>query len=403
MKNQTAQMPFTIRAEKKHDNLGELMIYGIIEDFESWYDEDSVTPKAVDTALKDMGEVSTLNIRINSYGGSCFAGNAILTMLNRFPADKNVYIEGLCASMASVIACGVNGKVYMSDNSLMMTHPASSLAIGNAKDLREGADLLDKVDGIIRGIYAKRFKGAPEELDALLNYDTDKWIAADEALEMGLIDEIEKTIPVAACMETLFSNGGKLSAVAKSDDIFKILAKGGKPIMQKDNENTAGGTPAAENTVENATQEAQGDAGVSAVITDAIVSDQGEQAHAGKPATKPVSNTPFPNNTDIIHGWIRDQFGDDATADSIAGLVEYGKDYRDTLVNDAVKAGVQAQGNDFPAETMQIAFAKMTPDEIKAITQSYRKSAEAALPTGRKSAVSDENAAANENVDAYRI
>lgn len=385
MKNQTAQTPFTIRAEKKQDGSGELMIYGIIDDFESWYSDDVVTPKAVDAALKDLADVSTLNVRINSFGGSVFAGNAIIAMLNRFQAEKNVYIEGLAASMAAVIACGTNGKVYMTENSLMMTHPASSVAVGNAKDMRDEAELLDKVDAIIRNIFSKRFKGSDEQFGELMDYNRDKWLTADEALEFGLIDEIEESVSIAACLETLLVNGGKLSAVAQGDDIFKLLAKGGKPTMQEPEKNGAGGTP------EDATK------------TDAAKAEATKAVTDEQDASKSVSDAVTFDPIAIVSDWIKDKLGEETTPETVIALAEYGKAYQADLIADAIKAGIQAQGNDFPADSMKSAFAKMSPDELKDIAKAYKKSAEALLPTGRKSSIEDAAANTNEDVEAFRF
>src|SRR5699024_8786214 len=107
-----------------------MYIYGDIAD-EKWFDED-VTPKSIRDALSEMGAVKNLDIHINSYGGSCVAGNAIINILDNYRKKNgtslNVYIEGIAASMGSGIA-SVGDKVYMASNSLFMVHRPSTIAI----------------------------------------------------------------------------------------------------------------------------------------------------------------------------------------------------------------------------------------------------------------------------------
>src|SRR5690554_4888276 len=84
------------------DGVGELYLYGEISDTTWWGDE--VTPKQFITDLKSLGDIRTLNVYINSYGGDVFAGHAIHSQLKRHKATINVYIDGVAASAASIIA-----------------------------------------------------------------------------------------------------------------------------------------------------------------------------------------------------------------------------------------------------------------------------------------------------------
>lgn len=184
-------------SDKAKNESGEMYIYGDIAD-EKWYDED-VTPKSIRDALSELGAVKNLDIHINSYGGSCVAGNAIINILDNYRKKNgtslNVYIEGIAASMGSGIA-SVGDKVYMASNSLFMVHKPLCMAYGNADDLEKTIQVLQKTeDGLIQN-YMRRFKGTEDELRQMLQDET--WLSADEAKEWGFVDEVIGGAKIAA-------------------------------------------------------------------------------------------------------------------------------------------------------------------------------------------------------------
>lgn len=185
--------------------VGELYIFGQITD-EKWWDED-VTPTEIKDTLNEMGDIKTLEIHINSGGGSVFSGLAIMGVIENFKNKKNCktvsIVEGIAASMASVIACSADKRV-MKENAFLMIHPASSVAWGNASDLRHTADLLEKVDGQLRDVYMKTFNGTREKLDELVDEET--WLTAKEAKDYNLCDEIQESIKIAACADGILFN-----------------------------------------------------------------------------------------------------------------------------------------------------------------------------------------------------
>lgn len=187
-------------SDKAKNDAGEMYIYGDIAD-EKWFDED-VTPKSIRDALSEMGAVKNLDIHINSYGGSCVAGNAIINILDNYRKKNgtslNVYIEGIAASMGSGIA-SVGDKVYMAANSLFMVHKPSTIAMGNADDLEQAVMVLNKTeDGLIQN-YMRRFKGTEDELRQMLQDET--WLTADEAKELGFVDEVIEGAKIAASVK----------------------------------------------------------------------------------------------------------------------------------------------------------------------------------------------------------
>lgn len=184
-------------SDKAKNDSGEMYIYGDIAD-EKWFDED-VTPNSIRDALSELGAVKNLDIHINSYGGSCVAGNAIINTLDNYRKKNgtslNVYIEGIAASMGSGIA-SVGDKVYMAANSLFMVHRPACMTYGNADDLEKTIQVLEKTeDGLIQN-YMRRFKGTEDELRELLAAET--WFSADEAKEWGFVDEVISGAKIAA-------------------------------------------------------------------------------------------------------------------------------------------------------------------------------------------------------------
>lgn len=169
-----------------------------------WYKIQNVGPNAADmwiydeiggwgiTAQNLVAELSTLNVaqitvHVNSPGGDVFDGIAIMNSLRDHPANVTVVVDALAASIASVIAQAGN-KIIMGRNSTMMIHNASGFAMGEGKDLRKMADLLDGTTANIASIYAERAGGTPKQWLAVMNEET--WYSAEEAVAAGLADEV---------------------------------------------------------------------------------------------------------------------------------------------------------------------------------------------------------------------
>lgn len=178
---------------------GELMLYGDISS-STWFG-DEVTPKDFKKDLDSLGNVKNLNIYINSGGGDVFAGQAIHSMLKRHEAHKTVYIDGLAASIASVIAMA-GDKIIMPKNAMMMIHNAWTIAAGNAGDFRKMADDMDKIDESIQQVYVAKTGMDQSEIAEMMNKET--WLTADDAIKKGFADEIEQEKKLAASVEGAF-------------------------------------------------------------------------------------------------------------------------------------------------------------------------------------------------------
>jgi ATP-dependent Clp protease protease subunit len=177
------------------DKTGELTLYGEISSSTWWGDE--VTPKQFKEDLDALGDIDTLNVYINSPGGDVFAGQAIYSMLKRYEAQVNVFVDGVAASIASLIAMA-GDKVIMPANAMMMIHSPWTFAVGNAQDFRKLADDMDKIRDSMIVAYESRSALTTEEITEIMDAET--WLSAKDCLEYGFADEIEETKQVAACI-----------------------------------------------------------------------------------------------------------------------------------------------------------------------------------------------------------
>ena len=172
---------------KATNNVAQIDIFGEIVG-EKWFDEETSATSFRD-ALKELGDVSTINLSINSGGGSVFDGIAIYNMLKSHKATVNVYVEGLAASIASVIAMA-GDTITMRSGSMMMVHMPWTLSQGNAEEMRKTADTLEKMGDNIVDIYSERTGITSDEIRNIMNDET--WLSAEEAVEQGWATKLDK-------------------------------------------------------------------------------------------------------------------------------------------------------------------------------------------------------------------
>lgn len=180
----------------------ELLVYGEISE---WW---GVGSKEFADQLKQI-DSEEINVRINSYGGEVFTASAIYSMLKRHSATINVFIDGIAASAASVIAMA-GDKVTMPENAMLMIHNPLTWTQGNASELRETADLLDKVRDTLVATY--RNKTGLDDATIIELLDDETFLTAQEAQEYGFIDVIENETKIAASLtrEKMVVNGMNL-------------------------------------------------------------------------------------------------------------------------------------------------------------------------------------------------
>ena len=172
-------------------NAAEISIY---DEIGMW----GVTAKQFISDLKALGDVKDITVSINSPGGSVFDGLAIYNVLRASGANITVKVMGIAASIASIIAMA-GKKIVMPENSFMMIHNPLNVVKGNADDMREMADILDKVGSSLVATYVARTGKSEEEVKALMDAET--LMTATEAKEFGFADEVIPAVEAKAAFE----------------------------------------------------------------------------------------------------------------------------------------------------------------------------------------------------------
>ena len=178
----------------------------------NWYSINNKAAKAADiyifdeignygvTAKQFISDIKNLkgkpiNLRINSLGGDVFDGMAMYNVIKRREAKTTVYIEGIAASIATIIALGAD-KIVMAENSLFMIHNAWGGTMGDAKDMRKTAETLEKISAELTDIYSKKTGLSNKVIKGMMDEET--WLNAEEAYDLGFVDVISDSIKVAA-------------------------------------------------------------------------------------------------------------------------------------------------------------------------------------------------------------
>lgn len=180
----------------------DLYIYGEIS---SWVWEDETSASSFKRDLDTLGDIKTLNIYINSCGGDVFEGISIGNMIKRHKATSVCHVDGLAASIASVITASCD-KVIMYSNSMQMIHNALCMTYGNANDFRKMADDLDKVTSSLRQTYLDRAKDKLSDDKLIELMDAETWLNAQECYDLGLCDEIVTSKGMVAKLDSKFAN-----------------------------------------------------------------------------------------------------------------------------------------------------------------------------------------------------
>lgn len=175
-----------LNAKANGDDL-ELAILGVIGGY--W---DGVSARSVRDALERHKDARSIRVLIDSPGGDYFDGVAIMNQLKRHPATVTCEIIGEASSAASVIAMA-GDSIDMHTGTAMMIHRAWTIAGGTGDELRGRADMLDKVDAGLVGIYCARTGKKPEEIRALVDATT--WMTPAEAIELGFADSELPALP----------------------------------------------------------------------------------------------------------------------------------------------------------------------------------------------------------------
>lgn len=279
-------------------------------------------------------DADRITVSINSPGGDVFDGITILNALRQHPATVTANVMGLAASAASFIACGCD-TVVMAENSTLMIHDASGVVIGTAQDMAEMADLLDQISDNIASIYAAKAGGSAENWRAVMRGE--KWYSAQEAVDAGLADQVDKA------SRTLAPKAEPKNAAPKPHTLAEARAALALIVQPAD---MATGTEPAEPPVETTTRKEVGVAdslkaeiakrlGVTdtnaddSTIINALDESLAERADA---------KVTLPEGVVAIEKGVLDQLLADAAAGRQA-LVNQDAARRDQVITDALRAG----------------------------------------------------------------
>lgn len=191
----------------------ELLVYEDIG--ENWFGE-GVTAKTVKQSIDQAGAFNSISVRINSPGGDAFEGVAVYNLLRAQKKPVNVFIDGIAASAASIIAMA-GDNITMGCNTMMMIHNAWSVAMGDADDMRKMADTLDKVSAAVAQTYIDRAGMSAQDVKTMM--DAESWLGAQECIDKGLataIAENDENDDAAMALARSFKTLARMKAVPKA-------------------------------------------------------------------------------------------------------------------------------------------------------------------------------------------
>ena len=167
----------------------EVLLY---EDIGGWF---GITADSFIKEIKSLKDVSEINLRINSNGGNVFDGVAIYNYLKSHQAKITVDVDGLAASIASIIAMA-GDEIRMADNAWLMIHDPWIVTGGTADELRKTADTMEGIRGSLLDTYMKRATTDRDTVSDMMTEET--WLNAADAVEHGLADSVTDELRVAA-------------------------------------------------------------------------------------------------------------------------------------------------------------------------------------------------------------
>ena len=179
---------------KANAKKGEMYIY---DEISRW----GISADSFSKEMRALGGVEEIDFYVNSPGGSVFDGIAICNQIARHPARaKNIHIDGIAASIASVIIMA-GTSIKAAANATVMIHDPFGVMAGTAEGMRKMANALDLTRGQILDTYVQRTKGDREELSNWMTEET--WMNAETALARGFVDEITDAVEIEASFPML--------------------------------------------------------------------------------------------------------------------------------------------------------------------------------------------------------
>lgn len=346
-----------------------------------------------DRVAKDLAElsesISKITVRLNSPGGDVFAGNAIYNCLKNHRASITIYIDGLAASAASVIAMA-GDTVIMPRNAMIMIHDPNAGLVGNSSDLRTAAEALDKARDTMVVAYRAKTSMNPDEIKQIMSAET--WLTADEAVDKKFADKIDEqttveayvdgrnmvingycfdiqqfsNMPQAAIKSTPIQPGRPLEATMKIKELIAALRRFfGAEAYPEINR-----------------------------ALDSVQAEIPEDAPAETVASR--ITTAFQSTIDAMVAIVSPlRAAGVTTADQVKAMLEnaqLGKQYRTDLIASTINEGIRAQGDGFDKERWTRTLDACSLDDIKAYQADFVKQTQARLGNpGRQISPEDPN------------
>lgn len=231
---------WTIRdASQAESGETEVEFFGPISEYSWWGDE--VTPKLFKDELYTKGKGKPVTVKVNSPGGEVFAASTIRSILQDYPGRVTADIVGLAASAATIVVTGAD-VVKIRETAMYMIHDPWTIAMGNADEMRKAAEVLDKVKESLVNAYEIKTGKSRDELAALMSEET--WMTAEQALEMGFVDEISEGKPKAKVHGAL--RAGFLNCLSSLENAPETVREWMNETAEEETENADSPAPGDE-------------------------------------------------------------------------------------------------------------------------------------------------------------
>jgi len=185
---------YVLARSEEEDAVPTLYLYDILgEDFLG-----GIPARRVVEDLRALGDVPALDVRLSSNGGDVFEGIAIYNALTRFPGKVTVHVDGIAASIASLVALA-GTRTVVAENAMVMVHRPWTVLAGDSEELRRQAETLDKAWSGMLATYARRTgRRAATLAQRVADEGGEWWMTAEEAVAEGFADATEKPEKAAA-------------------------------------------------------------------------------------------------------------------------------------------------------------------------------------------------------------
>jgi ATP-dependent Clp endopeptidase proteolytic subunit ClpP len=335
------------------------------------YDGEGFGAKALRARLKDAGEIDAIKLRVNSLGGDVWDGFASYELLRDHPARVEVTIEGVAASMATVIAMA-GDRIEMAANADFMIHEPWSVSMGAAEDLEHAAQHLESLAQNIAATYASRTGRSVEEVRQWMKDET--WMSATQAKERGFVDAVLPRKERAAAA----LSPEQVEAYRRADPAARALmvaprfaAPEALAAARAAETDTETQTHAAPQAAQGAPQAARGDMSMNAILKALGAASEAEALTLVATLMALTAKSSGVESLGVIEAWKTSaEKGARAEAELAgvrAALAKREKEDAEAdaarLINSAVEDGRLPPAKRANAETL---FAKFGPDALRA-------------------------------------